>query len=90
MNRSRVLNQQSRFFGLGVLDFLFLSAFYMLSQAFLFPFQFEFLGLLLTLALAVLLVPIRLKYRKKFIRDVVFYTFIRLVRKGFIDVQKEL
>ena len=77
---SKTLNIKSNFFGLTLDDLLFLMFFYTIFQMIFSLIGFEVLSIVLTFVLALLLIPIRLKYRRGIIRDYLFYIVHKLVK----------
>ncbi len=90
MRTSKILNKKSSFFGLGSLDFLFLSLVYIVSQMIFFPLGLEVLSFVIVILTLLILMPLRLKYRKKLIRDGVFYFFVKFIKRGVLHVRKEV
>jgi hypothetical protein len=85
---SRILNEPSNFMGLTTADIMGLSVVFMLFQRLLYFFGLEFLAIIITLIAAVFLSVIRMKYRRKIIRDSLKYYYFKWVLSGFIYVQQ--
>ena len=76
MKTSRILNEKSGFFGLGVLDLAGLGYFLILTHSIFEKMNLEILSFLITGILTVILIQIRLTQRQKFIRDFLKYYFL--------------
>ena len=76
---SKILNIKSNFFGLTLDDLLGLMIFYTVFQLLFSLIGLEIVSIILTFIAAIVLIPIRLKYRRRIIIDY----FIYLIRKLF-------
>ena len=85
---SRILNEPSNFMGLTTADIMGLSVIFMLLQKFLYIFGIEFLAIVFTLVFAIFLSIVRMRYRRKIIRDSVKYFYSKWILSGFIYVQR--
>lgn len=83
---SRVLNDESYFLGLSYNDIsgagIFLLVLIMIGK--MIGIQSQLWALVITVSILVFLIPVRLKYRRKIIRD----SFNYLVTQGVINVSK--
>lgn len=77
---SRILNEQTTFLGLSVLDLAGLGYMLIISHAILSNFKVELLSFVLVGFLLFLLIGIRSKYRAKIIRD---YLAFKLTKRIF-------
>lgn len=85
---SRILNEPSNFMGLTTTDIMGLSVVFMIFQRFLYLFGLEFLAIIITLVAAVFLSVIRMKFRRKIIRDSLKFYYSKWILSGFIYVQQ--
>ncbi len=83
---SRILNESSQILGLTVTDLIFVMSAYVFFQLILFPFHLEMFALLIAIFLVILLIPIRLKYRRHIIRDFLMSTYHSVFKEGFYHV----
>lgn len=72
-NPSRILNETPNILGLSLNDMAVISIVYLVSLLILNLFQLEILAGLIAILSALILIPIRLKYRRHIIRDFLFY-----------------
>lgn len=79
---SRVINENSNVMGLEISDLLGLAGVYWLLQAFLFPFGLELLAVPLIAIMAILLIRVRLRHRRRVLRDTVRFYSIRAFKNG--------
>lgn len=86
---SRILNEPSSVIGLTGEDILVLAGFFYLSQQFLLMFRLEILSLPLAAIVAVPLCLIRMKYRRKIIRDGIRYYYHRILTSGMVYVSED-
>lgn len=85
---SRILNEPSNFMGLTTADIMGLSVVFMVFQRGLYFFGLEFLAIIITLVAAIILSIIRMRYRRKIIRDSIKYFYYRLILSGFVYVRE--
>lgn len=78
---SKTLNIKSNFFGLTLDDLLGLMVFYTFFQLVFSLAGLEIVSIILTFITALLLIPIRLKYRRGIIKDY-FVFLVRRIIKG--------
>jgi hypothetical protein len=69
---SRTINEKAVLLGLDFSDLIGLALFLLFLQVCLKPFHLEFFALLLTCVAMSLLVPLRLRFRRRIIRDFLF------------------
>ena len=84
---SRILNEPSNFMGLTTTDIMGLSVIFLIFQKFLYIFRLEFLAIIVTLVVAVILSIVRMRFRRKIIRDSFKYFYFKWILSGFIYVQ---
>lgn len=77
---SKTLNIKSNFFGLTLDDLLGLMVFYTFFQLVFSLAGLEIVSIILTFITALLLIPIRLKYRRGIIKDYCVFFFKRIVK----------
>lgn len=77
---SKTLNIKSNFFGLTLDDLLGLMVFYTFFQLVFSLAGLEIVSIILTFITALLLIPIRLKYRRGIIKDYCVFFFKRIIR----------
>lgn len=77
---SKTLNIKSNFFGLTLDDLLGLMVFYTFFQLVFSLAGLEIVSIILTFITALLLIPIRLKYRRGIIKDYCGFFFKRIIR----------
>lgn len=75
----RILNEPPAFFGLSIMDLAGLGWCLVLSQALLEPFGLGILSLVLTSFIAAAIATLRLRYRRKIIRDSIRMLFRRFI-----------
>ena len=76
---SKTLNIKSNFFGLTLDDFLGLMVFYTFFQLLFSFIGFDILSIVLSLFLFLLLIPIRLKFRRGIIKDYFIFLFHKVL-----------
>ena len=81
---SKTLNIKSSFFGLSLDDLLGLMVFYTLFQFLFSLIGLDILSIVLTFLLLILLIPIRLKFRRGIIKDYFVYLFRKLLKGNLI------
>ena len=79
---SRILNDDSLVLGLDRNDIMGIAGVFYSFQIVFRPLSKEYLSLLATLIFAVLIINIRLKYRRKIIRDALYFYFTRYFKGG--------
>jgi hypothetical protein len=82
MKPSRILNDEALFFGLGRNDIMTLGGLFYFYQGFMGLVGFPGVGVILTIITAIILITVRMKYRKKIIRDFIFYCWVQVYRCG--------
>jgi hypothetical protein len=70
---SRILNERGLLFGLDYMDVTAMAIVLLIANLSLKPFHKEFFSLPLTGMVLLLLIPIRMRFRKKIIRDFIAY-----------------
>lgn len=84
---SRILNEPSNVMGLTGSDILGLAVLFMLAQRALYIFGLEVFALLIAVPAGIALAMIRMKYRRKIIRDSLAYFYWKYLLSGFVYVQ---
>ena len=79
---SRILNENSLLFGLNQTDLLGIGCVFYLLQLIFHPLGLGIVSIVLTVVIGISLVGIRLKYRRKIIRDCLFYYYVKWFRGG--------
>jgi len=79
---SRILNDESFTLGLDRNDIMALAVVFSIGQVIFKAIGFEYLSLFATVTVGLALVGIRLRYRRKIIRDTVKYYYYRLFKGG--------
>lgn len=79
---SRILNESSQVLGLNANDLLCVGASFLIFQQIFVPFELELIPLLLLFIETIILITIRLKYRRKIIRDYGKFVFTKLFLNG--------
>lgn len=82
MRPSRILNDETLFFGLNRNDIIAIGGLFYVYQGVMTIVGYPSVAIFLALISAIGLISIRLKYRKKIIRDVLFYFYIKFLRCG--------
>ena len=85
---SRTINEKSQVMGLNGGDLFALSVTFLLLQQVFLRFELEWVPLLISFFLAGILVSVRLKYRRKIIRDMLSYALIKTFMGGIYFVRK--
>ena len=81
-NPSRVLNEAPNILGLNLNDMASISIIYLISLLTLNMFQLEVFSGLVAIVCALMLIPIRIKYRRHILRDYFLYLRIKLLNFG--------
>lgn len=81
---SKILNIKSNFFGLTLDDLLGLMVFYTVFQLIFSFMGLEIISIILTFTSAIILIPIRLKYRRGIIIDFFIYIFRKIFKGNLI------
>lgn len=84
---SRVLNEPSNIMGLISTDILAISGVFVISQRLLYYVGLEIFAILIAFVLAIGLSVVRMKYRRKIIRDSIIYFFSKYICSGVIYVR---
>lgn len=84
---SRVLNEPSNFMGLVSTDILALSGIFMVSQRLLYFIHLEIFAIFIAFIAGIFLTIIRMKFRRKIIRDAFKYYYVKIFNSGFIYVR---
>lgn len=84
MRTSRTLNEKTTYAGLEQDDLMIVLMSLFIPFLCLTPFGLEVFGPFFSVGVAIVLIPLRLKFRRKFLRDLVAYLFHRFVSKGVI------
>ena len=82
MKPSRILNDDSLILGLDRNDIMALAITFYFWQVIFMPFGVDYLPLIATIVVAIFLINIRLKYRRKIIRDCLKFYYFKLFRNG--------
>ena len=77
---SKTLNIKSNFFGLTLDDLLSLMGFYTFFQLVFSFMGLEIVSIILTFITALFLIPVRLRYRRRIIRDYLSFLCRRLIK----------
>lgn len=80
---SRVLNDNGSVLGLNIYDLIGSVTVLVITSELLKPFGLEFLSVLVAIFSLILLIPIRLRYRRKIIRDAVRFYIGRFYISSF-------
>ena len=81
---SKTLNIKSNFFGLTLDDLLGLMIFYTFFQLLFSFIGIDILSIVLTFLLCILLIPIRLKFRRGIIKDYFVFLFHKVLKGNLI------
>ncbi len=79
---SRVINENSNVMGLQIVDLFALGCLYWMIQAALFPFALELLAIPVIAIIAGWLIRVRLKYRRRIVRDTLKHYLIAIFSEG--------
>ena len=82
MKPSRILNDETLFFGLNRNDIISIGGLFYAYQGLMTIIGYPGVAVFLAFATTLGLITIRLKFRKKIIRDVLFYYWIKFYRCG--------
>jgi hypothetical protein len=82
MKTSRILNDESLILGLDRNDLMGLAAVYFVTQNFFSIWGKDYLSVVVTIFSAIGLMNIRLKYRRKIIRDTLRYFYYKAINGG--------
>lgn len=86
---SRILNERSVLMGLDFTDLVGLALLLVVFQVILKPFNLEFFALVLTLISGCALSPIRMRFRRKIIRDAILYLIAPKRVERFKNVSRD-
>lgn len=82
---SRVLNENGILLSLSAMDFVGIGLIYLISQQIFVPLRLELIPLLLMVITVVVVSGVRMKCRKKIIRDTLRYLYFKLLFSGFYN-----
>lgn len=78
----RILNTETTILGLNISDLIFTLLIYSLSNSIFLYMRLEILSIPLALVTGAILVPIRLNFRRRIVRDFIVYKLIEITRNG--------
>lgn len=79
---NRMLNTESTVFGLNISDMIFILIVYSLTNSILMLFRLEVLSIFLATICALILIPVRLNFRRRIIRDFCVLLAIKYLKRG--------
>lgn len=85
---SRTINEGSQVIGLNGTDLMGLGGLFLILQQVFVPWELEWLPLILTAIVSGIVISIRLKFRRKILRDMSKYFLIKWMKGGYFFVRR--